>query len=167
MDTFDLASLFEWAEKIDGPLGPISGRDADFLAKLLRHAGHEINRLKDAREQFRWRHIRMGQPAPVGDTHVVIAAKEYEYWRLEHAELRTSLRDESSRLASQADESAFWHYQAIWGRAYLLDPKFMSSAVPEDTAVWKEATKQLEEARVEENRERFSHAEAPRDPGGT
>lgn len=28
------------------------------------------------------RHVRMGQPAPLGDTHVILDAEDYERWRL-------------------------------------------------------------------------------------
>lgn len=85
-------TLVEWADKIDSRPGPISGRDADALARLLR---------------------------------------------------------------ATADELAFWRYQAIWGRAYLLQPAAIKQPFMEEGPVWKEAIRQLEAARVAENAERI------------
>lgn len=80
-----------------------------------------------------------------------------------------ALRDAIRETASTADELAFWKYQAIWQRAVRLQHDLMTTPREpiEDTPQWKEAERQLEAARVEENRERYSHAEEPRDPGGT
>jgi hypothetical protein len=36
LPVYTVESLTEWADKIDNRLGPISGRDADDLAKVLR-----------------------------------------------------------------------------------------------------------------------------------
>ena len=33
------------------------------------------------------RHVRMGQPAPEGDTHIILGAEDYERWREECANL--------------------------------------------------------------------------------
>lgn len=64
-------------------------------------------------------------------------------------------RDAAIReTAGIADECAFWRYQAIWGRAYALQPDAIKSPLIEETAVWKEATKQLEAAWIEDKRER-------------
>lgn len=38
-------TLVEWADKIDGRLGPISGRDADALARLLRATAARMEQL--------------------------------------------------------------------------------------------------------------------------
>jgi hypothetical protein len=119
--------LIEWADKIDSRLGPISGRDADALAVLLRRTA------KDREDQD-------------------LAA-----------------RDAISETARCADELAFWRYQAIWHRALMLygTPMPGQALLLENSRVWKEAEKQLEDQRTQENRERYAHAEAPRDLGGT
>lgn len=119
--------LIEWADKIDSLLGPISGRDADALAVLLRRAA------KDREDQD------------------------------------LAVRDAIGETARCADELAFWRYQAIWHRALMLHgkPGPGQTLLLEGSRVWKEAEKQLEEQRTQENRERYAHAEAPRDSGGT
>jgi hypothetical protein len=80
-----------------------------------------------------------------------------------------AIRDAISETARCADELAFWRYQAIWHRALMLygKPGPGQTLLLEDSRVWKEAEKQLEEQRVQERRERYAHAEASRDPGGT
>lgn len=40
-------TLIEWADKIDRRLGPISGTDADELARLLRSTAARIKQLTD------------------------------------------------------------------------------------------------------------------------
>lgn len=122
------------------------------------------------------RHIRMGQPAPEGDTHIILSAEDYERWRLrwkqDRDEQDAALRDAIRETAATADELAFWRYQAIWSRAYLLVPSivkrpWVETCDLEQGPEWKEAERQLEANRVAENRERTAHAEAPRDPGAT
>lgn len=44
-------TLVEWADKIDRRLGPISGRDADTLARLLRATAARIQQLQDDRDK--------------------------------------------------------------------------------------------------------------------
>ena len=63
-----------------------------------------------------------------------------------------ALAEAIRETANTADELAFWHYHALWGRTYLLQ------GVPfmEDGPVWKEATRQLEAARAAENTERIT-----------
>lgn len=80
-----------------------------------------------------------------------------------------AVRDAISETARCADELAFWRYQAIWQRAVRLQRDLMTTPLEsiEDTPQWKEAERQLEACRVAENRERYAHAEAPRDPGAT
>lgn len=120
--------LIEWADKIDRRLGPIPGRDADFLACMLRATAAHIGQLMADRD-----------------------------------DQDKALRDAISETARTADELAFWKYQAIWGRAYLLAGKdgFLKSGLPEATSVWAQAERQLEEARTEENRERHNFATEP------
>lgn len=117
------------------------------------------------------RHVRMGQPAPEGDTHIILDAEDYERWRLRWKQDRddqdAALRDAIRETALTADELAFWRYQAIFARAYMLRPAVLHSIDFEDGPEWKEAERQLEANRAAENRERSAHAEAPRDPGGT
>jgi hypothetical protein len=127
-----MRSLIEWADKIDSRLGPISGSDADELARILRHTAEQMVRLLKDR-----------------------------------AEHDLALRDAISETGRTADELAFWRYQAIWGRTYLLQPAAIKQPFMENSQVWKEAERQLEAARAAENRERYAHAEAPRDPSGT
>lgn len=79
----------------------------------------------------------------------------------------TAIHDAICEAAVVADELAFWKYQAIWHRAVELQHDIISLPCPEDTAAWKEAELQLQEARAIENRERAAHAEAPRAPGAT
>lgn len=124
LPVFTKEGLIEWADKIDRRLGPISGRDADNLAVLLRATAAYIGRLQTDRRD--------------GDLAV---------------------RDAIRETASTADELAFWRYQAIWGRAYLLQPAAIKQPFMEDMPVWKEAERQLEACRAEENRERVSNAQ--------
>lgn len=116
-------SLTEWADKIDGRIGPISGRDADALARLLRATAMRMRQLQTDRD-----------------------------------DQDRALRDAISETAGTADELAFWRYQAIWGRTYLLQPAAIKQPFMEDGPAWKEAIRQLEAARVAENAERMSHA---------
>ena len=60
------------------------------------------------------------------------------------------LRDALRETAAAADELAFWRYQAIWGRTYLLQPTAVKLPFMEDSPVWKEALRQLEAARAAE-----------------
>lgn len=96
-----------------------------------------------------------------------ISECQCERLRADRAEQDLALRDAIRETAAMADELAFWRYQAIYGRASLLDRNTLKHVLPEDSPAWKEATRQLDAARIEENRERNSHAEAPRDPGAT
>lgn len=122
-------SLAKWADKIDDRLGPISGRDADNLAVLLRATAAYVGRLQKDRAD--------------GDLAV---------------------RDAIRETAATADELAFWRYQAIFGRACMLNPHTMSRPLPEDSPAWKEATRQLDEARTLENRERIAGVDHPKEP---
>jgi len=124
--------LVEWADKIDERLGPISGRDADALARMLRATATRIRQLETDRRDH-----------------------------------DLAIRDAISETARCADELAFWRYQAIFARAYMLRPAALHSIDFEDGPEWKEAERQLEANRAAENRERSAHAEAPRDPSGT
>ena len=58
--------LVAWADKIDQRLGPISGRNADALAVVLRKAADIISGMKHptGSEQFADHLIRLGLPAP-------------------------------------------------------------------------------------------------------
>lgn len=80
-----------------------------------------------------------------------------------------AVRDAISETARTADELAFWRYQAIWHRSMMMHGKPGPGQAPmlEGTRYWSDAERDLEHARVAENRERYAHAEAPRDPGGT
>ena len=106
-------TLVEWADKIGGGLGPISGRDRDPLARLLRAAAGRVQQLTTDRE-----------------------------------DQDRALRDAIREAAATADELAFWRYQAIWGRTYLLRPAAVKMPFVEDGPVWKEALRQLEAARA-------------------
>lgn len=125
-------SLIDCADKIDNRLGPISGKDADALAVLLRDAVITLNALFH---------------------------KQVEHNR--------AIYDATGETARCVDELAFWRYQAIWARAYMLDPQSIKWPLMEDGQAWKEATLQLEAARTDENRKRYAHAEEPRDPGAS
>ena len=121
-----------WADKIDERLGPISGADADRLARFLRRvAGTSARFTKDRSEQD------------------------------------LALADAIRQTASTADELAFWKHQAVYHRCLFLEPKSVHRLYLEVHPIWREAERQLEAQRVEENRERTAHAEAPRDPGAT
>jgi hypothetical protein len=76
--------------------------------------------------------------------------------QIDRADQDRALADALRETASTADELAFWKYQAIFARAYMLDPEILKITYPEESAAWKEATCQLEEARTEENRERIA-----------
>ena len=103
-------------------------------------------------------HVRMGQPAPEGDTHIILDAEDYERWRLrwkrDRDEQDMALRDAVRETAATADELAFWRYQAIWVRAYLHDSMIAGMPIPEESAAWKRAALELEANRRDENRER-------------
>lgn len=45
-------TLVEWADKIDGRIGPISGRDADAIARLLRVTAARMRQLRSDRDDF-------------------------------------------------------------------------------------------------------------------
>lgn len=62
----DPQSLIAWADKIDSRLGPISGRDADALARILRAAAASLEVITHptGSEQFAERLERLGIPAP-------------------------------------------------------------------------------------------------------
>lgn len=75
-----------------------------------------------------------------------------------------ALRDAIRETAVTADELAFWRYQAIWGRAYLLQPSAIKQPFMEESAVWKEAIRQLEAARELENRERTAGVDPLSEP---
>lgn len=90
--------------------------------------------------------------------------RQFETDRRDHD---LAIRDAISETARCADELAFWRYQAIFARAYMLRPAALHSIDFEDGPEWKEAERQLEANRAAENRERSAHAEAPRDPSGT
>ena len=64
MSTADDATA--WADKIDERLGPISGADADRLARFLRRVSSEIAGIKHptGSEWFAARLNRLGIPAP-------------------------------------------------------------------------------------------------------
>lgn len=104
-------TLVEWADKIDSRLGPISGRDADALARLLRATAARMQQFKTDRD-----------------------------------DQDRAVRDAIRETADTADELAFWRYQAIWGRAYLLQPAAIKQPFMEEGPVWKEAIRQLEAA---------------------
>lgn len=124
----------------------------------------------------RWM-ISMSIPTGHGDSFDDLLGELAGYvagLRVSHTRLKSdrddhdrALRDAIRETAATADELAFWRYQAIWGRAYLLQPSAIKTPFMEEGAVWKEAERQLEAARVEGNRERYAHAEAPRDPTAT
>ena len=80
-----------------------------------------------------------------------------------------ALRDAISEAARSTDELCFWRFQAIYHRALMLHGRSMPGQVLmlEGSRVWREAEKQLEEYRADENRERVSHAEMSRDQGET
>ena len=95
-----------------------------------------------------------------------------EQMQIDRRDHDLAIRDAISETASCADELAFWRYQAIWSRAYLLVPStvkrpWVETCDLEQSPEWKEAERQLEANRVAENRGRYAHAEAPRDPGAT
>lgn len=59
-------TLIAWADKIDSRLGPISGRDADVLAILLRNAATALAGIRHptGSEQFASELEKLGIPAP-------------------------------------------------------------------------------------------------------
>ena len=59
-----------------------------------------------------------------------------------------------------AHELGFWRHQAVWHRAWILAGLKEPDAVDE-----KRAEAELERARQDENRERYAHAEPPREVG--
>lgn len=130
-----------WADKIDAQLSLISDADADRLAIFLRRVARNLELSLEAKERF----------------------------QIDRRDHDLAIQDAIRETAELADLCAFWRYQAIWQRAVRLQHDLMSTPLEniEDTPQWKEAERKLEEARHAENRERHSHAETPRDPGGT
>jgi len=87
-----------------------------------------------------------------------------ERLRADRADQDLALRDAIRETAETADELAFWKYQAIYGRVYMLSPSTIKNPFYEDEKVWKEAERQLEASRVEENRERIAGFDYPKEP---
>lgn len=87
--------------------------------------------------------------------------------QVDRADGDAAVRDAIRETAATADELAFWRYQAIWHRALMLQgkPGPGQTLSLETSRVWKEAERQLEQHRVEENRDRYAGTEAPRDIG--
>ena len=69
--------------------------------------------------------------------------------------------DSAGKISRVSDELAFWRYQMICHRAYILTDHWIEDCDKFEN----QAEKELEAARVQENRERTAHAEAPRDIG--
>ena len=112
------------------------------------------------------RQMAIGQIAEI--TRIRELAKQAERkFQEDRRDHDLALRDAIRETAATADEIAFWKHQAIYHRCLFLDPKSVHRLYLEDHPIWREAERQLEAQRIEENRERVSHAEAPRDPGGT
>ena len=59
-----------------------------------------------------------------------------------------------------AHELGFWKFQAIWHRAW-----YFAGRKEPDGIDLKRAEAELERARQDENRERYAHAEPPREVG--
>lgn len=128
----------DWADKIDSRLGPVSGGDADRLAKFLRRIGSEIERWHvDRTEHDLALHDAISETSRTAD--------ELAFWRYQ---------------AIHQCACALWS-------ARNNQPPIPESGLLEDLPVWKEAEKMLEGLRIKENQERVEHAEAPRDPGAT
>lgn len=85
-------------------------------------------------------------------------------WAARIAELRAENDKHVREIAELADLVAFWAYQAKWyyAKAHKLGD-YDALSPSRQRAI--DAV--FEQARVNENRERHSHAEAPRDIGGT
>lgn len=90
-----------------------------------------------------------------------------ERLKADRTEQDLALRDAIRETAETADELAFWKYQAIYGRAAMLDRDILKRALPEDSPAWREAARQLDDARIMGNLSRVDHAESPRNPGAT
>lgn len=104
--------------------------------------------------------VRNGIATGHGDTLDDLLG-ELEAWlkrfRSDRDDQDRALADAIRETAATADELAFWKYQAIWGRAYLLQPSIIKQPFMEEGSVWKEATQQLEAARIAENQERYGN----------
>lgn len=148
------------AEEIDHRLGPIPGQIADDIALQLRAAASQIEMLYTALERY----VHDYDP---NDRNESNAASVLLRLLADRDDQDRALRDAISEVATTADELAFWKYQAIWQRAVRLQHDVITAPYIEDTKAWKEAERQLEDARTAQNRERVSHAEASRDPGAT
>ena len=62
-------------------------------------------------------------------------------------------------IAGMADELAHWKFHAIWHRCKL------TGRDADNAADYRAVEAELEQARIDENRERVAHAEGPRDIG--
>lgn len=93
-----------------------------------------------------------------------ISECQCERLRADRDEQDLALRDAIRETAETADELAFWKYQAIYGRVFMLSPLTIKNPFYADDAVWKEAERQLDAARAEENRERIAGVDYPREP---
>ena len=62
-------------------------------------------------------------------------------------------------IVGMCDVLAHWKFHAIWARCK------MTGRDPDDAASYTAAEAELEKARADENRERYSHAEPPREIG--
>lgn len=85
--------------------------------------------------------------------------KEAAHWEANAQQERESADRYCSEVASTADELAFWRYQAIYYAAHAQHGRAPTEA--EVSAM----IPVLEAARAEANRERYAHAEAPREIG--
>lgn len=90
---------------------------------------------------------------------IVALREEAARWKAHAQNERQSADRYCSEAASTADELAFWRYQAIYYAAHAQHGRAPTEA--EVSAM----VPVLDAARVQENRERHAHAEAPRDIG--
>jgi hypothetical protein len=81
------------------------------------------------------------------------------------ADLRRQVTEEYSAHGRTVDELAFWKHQAIYHRAYATLLANGDRSPKPDEVDRAKAEHELELCRQQENRERYGHAEPPRDIG--
>lgn len=124
--------------------------------EITANLGWAVERLNGDREKVAALMLRNGIATGHGDT-IDDLLGELEAWLKRFHDHDLAIRDAISETARIADELAFWKFQAIWHRAMMLYGKPAPGRTPlllDSSPVWKEAERQLEDYRAEENRER-------------
>lgn len=81
----------------------------------------------------RWRHVRMGQPAPAGDEYVVLSAEDYDHWRLAWSAEREELK---AVCGFPRIELEAYHCRPVMWPEELAVPSFDGELGSRTVAAW-------------------------------